>query len=79
MRRARPTGRDFDYGRGLLRYQVPDGPILYGHGGTHFGVSCLALRADNARTLILYRNSWDRAAGGLRLDNPLTRAVFSVR
>lgn len=65
-----------DYGRGLFGYQLPDGPTLYGHRGTHFGINCLAFRADNARTLVLYRNSWDRPACGLRLDNPFTHAAF---
>jgi D-alanyl-D-alanine carboxypeptidase len=77
MRVMTPAGTSgLQYGMGLARYQLPDGTAIYGQGGTHFGVNCLAFRSDAGRTVVLYQNSWDRVAVGLRLDSPFMLEAF---
>ncbi len=78
MRSMRPAGtRGMEYGMGLARCVLPDGTALYGHGGTHYGVDCLAFRSDPGRTVIIYRNSWDRVTGGIGLGNGFLQAAFA--
>jgi D-alanyl-D-alanine carboxypeptidase len=67
-----------EYGLGLARWQLSDGTALYGHGGTHFGVNCLAFGTDTGRTAVVYQNSCDRVTGGLRVDNPFIQRAFGA-
>jgi D-alanyl-D-alanine carboxypeptidase len=79
MRVMNPAGTTgLEYGLGLARWQMSDGTALYGQGGTHFGVNCLAFRSDAGRTAVIYQNSWDRVTGGLRVDNPLMRRALGT-
>lgn len=78
MRAMRPAGRPgMEYGLGLFRCLLPDGTAIYGGGGTHYGVNCLAFRSDRGRTVVIYQNSWDRVTGGLRPENPFIQEAFN--
>jgi len=64
------------YGYGLVCLELPDGEALFGHGGDHFGVSCLALRSEHGRTMVVYQNCLDAVTKGIGRDNPFIQAAF---
>jgi D-alanyl-D-alanine carboxypeptidase len=47
------------YGYGLYRFQF-DGTTGFGHHGAIPGYTSLVIRIDNGRTVVLYRNSFDK-------------------
>ncbi|QMU76072.1 beta-lactamase family protein [Streptacidiphilus sp. PB12-B1b] len=77
MRTTQPARSDMEYGMGLFSYRLPGGTVLYGHGGSHFGVDCYAFRSDRGRTAVIYQNSWDRVTRGIPPQNPLVHAAFA--
>ena len=78
MRSMLGASGDLDYGMGLARYPLRNGTVVYGHGGSHFGVDCYAFRSDHGRTVIIYQNSWDRVTGGIPRQNPFLDAAFAA-
>ncbi|MFC5907915.1 serine hydrolase domain-containing protein [Streptacidiphilus monticola] len=78
MRRTQSADADLGYGMGLARYTLRNGTVVYGHGGTHFGVDCYAFRSDHGRTVIIYQNSWDRVTRGIPRQNPFLDAAFAA-
>jgi D-alanyl-D-alanine carboxypeptidase len=54
------SGSGCRYGYGLYRFQFDDGTIGFGHHGAIPGYTSLVIRIDNGRTVVLYRNSFDK-------------------
>jgi D-alanyl-D-alanine carboxypeptidase len=77
MRDAVPAAGDTHYGLGLMRYALADGRVLHGHGGTHYGVQSYAFGDDRGRSVVMYQNCWDRAAGGIPRQNAFLEAAFT--
>ncbi|GAA1807199.1 beta-lactamase family protein [Planosporangium flavigriseum] len=60
MRDAVAIDEHHGYGYGLYRFQLDDGRTGFGHRGAAPGYSSLIVRIDDGRTVVLYRNSFDK-------------------
>jgi D-alanyl-D-alanine carboxypeptidase len=57
---AAPIDGRHGYGFGLYRFRFDDGTTGFGHRGAIPGYTSLVIRIDNGRTVVLYRNSFDK-------------------
>nr|WP_275941464.1 serine hydrolase domain-containing protein [Planosporangium mesophilum] len=64
------------YGYGLYRIRFDTGATGYGHHGAVPGYTSLVVRIDNGRTVVLYRNSFDKTRP-MWWNNPVFAAALS--
>nr|WP_240942898.1 beta-lactamase family protein [Planosporangium thailandense] len=62
MRAAVAIDDQHGYGYGLHRFRFDDGTVGFGHYGVAPGYESLVVRIDTGRTVVLYRNSFDKAS-----------------
>jgi D-alanyl-D-alanine carboxypeptidase len=60
MREAVGIDDRHGYGLGLYRFRFDDGTTGFGHHGAIPGYTSLVVRIDTGRTVVLYRNSFDK-------------------
>jgi D-alanyl-D-alanine carboxypeptidase len=75
MREVVPIDGRRGYGYGLHRIQFDDGPTVFGHYGVAPGYTSLVARTDKGRTVVLYRNSFDKVLP-LQWNNLVVRAAL---
>jgi D-alanyl-D-alanine carboxypeptidase len=72
---AAPMDQGRGYGFGLCRIRFDDGAMGFGHHGAVPGYTSLIARIDSGRTVVLYRNSFDKTLP-LSWDNPVMAAAL---
>jgi D-alanyl-D-alanine carboxypeptidase len=60
MRDTIPIDERRGYGYGLYRFQFDEDMTGFGHYGVAPGYTSLVVRIDKGRTVVLYRNSFDK-------------------
>ncbi|HEY7261146.1 MAG TPA: serine hydrolase domain-containing protein [Trebonia sp.] len=70
-------GDHYSRGLGIVRYDFGTGNVAYGHHGGSPGYTCVAMRTESGRSMVLWQNGIDMH-NLLTEDNPFTQATLAL-
>jgi len=70
-------GDHYSRGLGIVRYDFGTGNVAYGHHGGSPGFTCVAMRTESGRSIVLWQNGIDMH-NLLTEDNPFIQAALAL-